>query len=270
MKRVLGFLVLVLGGAGFLVCLAGLIALWVVREPALRSSAETLASAEESLKVVDDKVGRAAEVVGKIREVVDPVTGKIRELAARVQGPRPKDDKELKRIEKELAQRFNKMERLMKVSETAVAMMNKTGRLTRSLSFGATRGGARPSPQEDLPDSSAALARLSRVLKKLREALATFRANPQARKDAVNKVARLARQVNQELNLLSSQIQRARQLATEYAVEVTELKTDLPVWIHWGTVICSVFLVWMGLGQLALLRLGWAWMRKEGGLSRLG
>jgi hypothetical protein len=82
-------------------------------------------------------------------------------------------------------------------------------------------------------------------------------------------VARLARQVNQELNLLSSQIQRARQLATEYAAEVAELKTDLPVWTHWGTVIGSAFFVWMGLGQLALLRLGWAWM-KEGGLSRPG
>jgi DNA repair exonuclease SbcCD ATPase subunit len=268
MKQVLGLLALVLGGVGFLVCLAGLIALWVVRAPASRSSAEALASAEETLKVVDEKTGRADAVVGKVREVVDPVTSKIRELAAKVQGPQSKDDKELKRIEKELAQRFNKMERLVKVSETAVAMMNKTGRLTRSLSFGAARGGAGPSPKEDLPDSSAALARLSRVLKKLSEALAAFRANPKARKDAVKKVARLARQVNQELDLLSSQIQRARQLATEYAAEVAELKTDLPVWIHWGTVIGSVFLVWMGLGQLALLRLGWAWMRKEGGLSR--
>jgi uncharacterized protein YoxC len=268
MKRVLGLLALVLGGAGFLVCLAGLIALWVVRAPTLRRSGEALASAEESLKVVDEKAQRAAEVLAKIREVVDPVTSKIRDLAARVQQPHPEDDKDLKRIEKELAQRFTKMESLVKISETAVGMMNKTARLTRSFSFGAASDGARESPREDLPDSSKVLLRLSGALKKLRGTLAEIRANPQVRKDAAKEVAGLAREVNQELNLLDSQVQRARQLATDFAAEVAELQTAFPVWMNWATAIGSVFLVWMGLGQLALLGLGWTWIRKEGGLSR--
>jgi hypothetical protein len=268
MKRLLGLLALVLGGAGFLACLVGVIALWMVRAPVLRSSAEILAAAEESLKVVNDKAERAAEVLGKLREVVDPITGKIRELTARVQRPQPEDGKELKQIEEELARRLNQLETIVQISETAVAMMTKTARLTRSLPFGAAPGGARQSPREDLPDSADVLLRLSGVLKKLRETLTAIRTNPQVRKEAVEEVAGLAREVNQQLDLLRSRLQRARQLAAEFAAEVAELQTGVPVWMNWASAIGSVLLVWMGLGQLALLGRGWAWIRKEGGLSR--
>jgi hypothetical protein len=127
---------------------------------------------------------------------------------------------------------------------------------------------ARQSPKEDLPDSSDVLLRLSGVLKKLRETLTAIRANPQLRKEAVEEVAPLARDASQQLDLLRSRLQRASQLATEFAAEITELKTAVPVWMNWGTGIGSVLLVWMGLGQLALLRRGWAWMRQERGVSR--
>src|SRR5262249_30192141 len=110
--------------------------------------------------------------------------------------------------------------------------------------------------------------RLSGVLKHLRETLAAIRANPQVRKEAVEEVAGLARDASQHLDLLRSRLQRAGQLATEFAAEIAELQTAVPVWMNWATAIGSVLLVWMGLGQLALLRRGWTWMRKEGGLSR--
>ena len=97
MSRVLGFVALGLGAIGLVGCLAGLIGLWAVRPSFLRSSVEGLDTADEGLKLVEEKTTRADELLKAIRGIVAPVTGKILKLADK--GERtPDDDKELKRI----------------------------------------------------------------------------------------------------------------------------------------------------------------------------
>ena len=51
MKRIHRYLALALGGVGLAVCVAAIIAMWVVRPWVLRSSAEILDATDDSLKL---------------------------------------------------------------------------------------------------------------------------------------------------------------------------------------------------------------------------
>jgi hypothetical protein len=262
MKGIIGFLALVLGGVGLAACLAGLIACWVVRSPVLQSSLEVLEAAHDGLKVVDDKAKMADEVVTAVKDVVDPVAGKIIELANRAQSTRPQDVEELKRIEADLAERLHQVDVALQASETVVALLNKTSRMTRSLPLPTARGAAGEAAVGELQGSAELFARLAAGLKRLRKILAEIRENKQVQKEIAETVVSLGRDVEKELNLLHDKLRLVRQKAAEFQTDVLELRTDVPFWINSAVVIGSVVLAWMGLGQLAMLRVGWGMLRK--------
>jgi len=255
MKRIIGFLAFTLGSVGLVACLAGLIAIWVVRPSALRSSAEALEAADDGLKLVDEKAKTANDLVGKFREVLDPITSKIIRLADKAERT-PEDEKELKRIQEELAQRLDQVDTIAEVAGTAISLLNRTSRLTRSV-----RGAADQSAADDSRDASDALSRLPDKLKTLRTSLAKFREDKQVQKEVVDSVVRLAGDVDKELKQVDSKLQRVRQKSAEFEAEVTELRAAVPGWVNWAAIIGSVILAWMGAGQLALLRCGWARLR---------
>jgi DNA repair exonuclease SbcCD ATPase subunit len=237
-------------------CLAGLIGIWAVRPSFLRSSVEVLDIADGGLKLVDEKTTRADELLKAIRGSVDPVTGKILKLADK--GERtPDDEKELKRIEEALARRLGQVDRIAEHAETAVAFLNRTPPLTRSLRLPTSQGAAGRAPAETLQDSSKALSRLTKALENVRENLAMFRKDKQVQKEVVAAVVRLAREVDGELKFVESKLERVRQKAAELGTEVADLRTAVPAWTNWAAVIGSIVLVWMGLGQFVLSRWGW-------------
>src|SRR5438132_8267593 len=190
MKRMIGFLALGLGGIGLVACLAGLIALWVVRAPVLRSSTEVFDAAGDGLKLVDEKAKRADELVGKVREIVEPVTSKIIKLADKAERTL-EDEKELKRMEADLTQRLRQVDTIAETAETAVAFLNKTSRLTGLLRLPTSHNATGQSAAEGSQNSSDALSRLAKKLATLRENLAKFREDKQVQQETVDTVVRL-------------------------------------------------------------------------------
>jgi chromosome segregation ATPase len=260
MSRVIGFAALGLGSIGLVGCLAGLLGIWTVRPSFLRSSVELLDTADGGLKLVDEKTTRADELLKAIRGIVDPVTGKILKLVDK--GERtPDDEKELKRIEEALARRLGQVDAIAELAETAVALLNRTPQLTRSLRLPISQGAVGRAPAEPEQDSSNALSRLAKALENVREHLARFRADKQVQKEVVAAVVRLAREVDSELKFVESKLERVRQKSAELGKEVSDLRTAVPAWTNWAAVIGSVVLVWMGLGQFVLSRWGWGWIR---------
>jgi hypothetical protein len=102
---------------------------------------------------------------------------------------------------------------------------------------------------------------VAKALQSVRENLDRFRKDRQAQKEVVTAVVRLAREVDGELTLVESKLERVRQKAAELGTEVADLRTAVPAWTNGAAVIGSVVLVWMGLGQLALSRCGWGRIR---------
>jgi hypothetical protein len=149
------------------------------------------------------------------------------------------------------------VDRIAEHAETAVAFLNRTPPLTRSLRLPTSQGAAGRAPAETSQDSSKALSRLAKALKNIRENLAKFRKDKQVQKEVVDGVVRLAREMDSELKSVESKLERVRQKAAEFGTEVADLRTAVPGWTNGAAVIGSVFFVWMGLGQLVLSRWGW-------------
>jgi hypothetical protein len=256
MSRVPGIAALGLGGIGLVGCLAGLIGIWVVRPSFLRSSVEVLDTADGGLQLVEEKTTRAGELLKAVRGIVDPVTGKILNLVAK--GERTADDeKELDRIDEALARCLGRVDAITEQAEAAVAFLNRTPQLTKSLRLFTSPGAAGRAPAETSQDSSKSLARVAKALQVVRENLEKFRKDKQAQKEVVTAVVHLAREVDGELKVVESKLERVRQKATELGTEVEGLRTTVPVWTNGAAVIGSVVLVWMGLGQFVLARWGW-------------
>jgi hypothetical protein len=262
MSRVIGFAALGLGGIGLVGCLAGLIGIWVVRPSFLRSSAEVLETADGDLKLIYEKTTRADELMEAIRVIVDPVTGKILKLADKSERT-PDDEKELKRIEEALVRRLGHVDAIAELAETAIARLNRTPQLIRSLRLPTSQGAAGRAPAETSQDNSKALSRLTKALESVRENLAKFREDKKVQKEVVAAVVRLAREVDSELKLVEAKLERVRQRSGEFGKEVADLRTDLPAWTNWAAVLGSVVLVWMGLGQFVLSRRGWDWIHRN-------
>jgi hypothetical protein len=221
MSRVIGSAALGPGALGLAGCLAGPIGIRAVRPSLLRSSAEVLDAADGGLELVEEKTSRAEELLKAIRGVVGPVTGRILSLADKGELT-PDDDKEPGRIEESLARRLGQVDAIAELAETAVALLNRTPQLTRSLRLPASRGAAGGAPAETSQDSPKALSRLAKALEGARENLARFRG---------------------------------------CVPPFPGLRAAVPGWTNGAAVIGSVVLAWMVPGQLALSRWGWGRVR---------
>src|SRR5262245_3841505 len=132
MKRGIGFVALGLGGIGLLACLAVVVGIWVVRPAVLQSSTEILDTGDDALKVVEEKAIRADELVKRVGATVDSIANRI--LKRREETRRtPDEEKDLQRLEEDLVERLGQIDTIAEAAETAVTLLSKTSRLTRSL-----------------------------------------------------------------------------------------------------------------------------------------
>jgi methyl-accepting chemotaxis protein len=263
MKRLIGYLALILSAIGLAGCLAGLVVIWMARPSVLQSSAELLDAADDGLRLVEEKTKRADELVDGIRSSVDPVASKILQLADKSDRT-PQEDKELKRVKEKLTERLRQADAMVEAAETAVGIMNKTARLASSVRPAASRILTGSAPDEDSQESSKSLARLATKLKNLAEILAMLREDKQVQKDVVDHVVRVTRDVDDELKLVAANLQRVRQKTTEWQTEVADLRTSLPVWTHSAVIIGSLILAWVGLSRLVFMGRAWIWSRPDG------
>jgi hypothetical protein len=260
MKRMIGSLTLLLGAIGLVGCLAGLIVIWIARPSVFRSSDDALDAADDALKLVEEKATRADEWVKIIRSNVDPVASKILQLVDK-RHRSAEEERELKRIEEELIDRLREVDAMAEAAETAFAILSKTSQLARSLRLPGSRIGPGSSPDEDLQDSSEWLARLATRLTDLRETLAKLREDKHLQKEIADIVVRVTRDVEEDLKVVDAKLQRVLQQASQWRLEIAELRATIRVWTNAGAVIGSVILAWMGLGQLVLMRRTWIWTR---------
>lgn len=262
MKRLIGFLAFWLGCIGFLACVAGVIAIWVIRPGVTHASLETLDTLRSTLKVADEKTKLANQVVSTVRELLDPVNFKIKELAAKAQSSNPEDQKELKRLEEELAKRFQQVDTLAEIFQTAVNVLNKTTRLAKLLPLKEIGPDRMETSLGETQNTADSLSKLAKNLKTFREALAKIREDKQVQKEIVDTVVDTAKEVNGRLEGVQNKVNLVQQEITELDEEAAHLRSRLPRWITAGAIIGTVMLVWIGLGQLALLRGGLA-LRKD-------
>ncbi len=262
MRRLTGWLALALAGIAFAGCIAGVIVIWAARSSVLQSSAELLDAADGSLMLVEEKASRADELVKGIRAIVEPVAGKILQLADKIERT-PQDVKDLTQIDEQITERLHQVDSIVEAVQTAAAILNKTSQLAGAVRLPASHVAGGPAPDDDARESAKSLAKVATKLQTLHEEVARLRERRQGQKDAVADAIRGVRDVDDELQHVDDRLQRVRTKAALLQAEVAEMRINVPRWINWATVIGSLILAWMGLGQFALLQRAWEWTRRN-------
>lgn len=250
MKTNIGLLFLLLGGVGMIACVAVVAGIWIVRPMLLQVSEQGMDSADEALTLVEEKSARADALVKRVRVSVDPIAGKILKLADKA-GRTPAEDEELKRIEAEVAERLAQLDMIAATLESAIDVMDKASRLTRSL-----KSKDAAAPEQESPGRGAELARLAEKLKVLRASVARVREDKEVRNEVADELVQRTREVSDALQAVDAKLQEVNRKSAVWRADIAELRTAIPMWINVGAIVLTAIVVWLGLGQFALSRWG--------------
>jgi methyl-accepting chemotaxis protein len=136
---------------------------------------------------------------------------------------------------------------------TAIAFLDKIARLSAALRMAARRAGDESA--EDLEPRFPELVRVVSRLTELREMLDKIRAGRPVVREIVDTVGQATRSIEQDLERVDSRLQQLQQNSSQRRIALEEARTStIPRWINCGAIVASALIVWMGLGQFALMR----------------
>jgi hypothetical protein len=151
----------------------------------------------------------------------------------------------------------------MEAIEAATVLLQVAARISKSLRSTQERA-ADGNSLDDSHDRSRAIAAVAIVVRKLnnlREILTTIRDDRPVQSQVVDSTLKALGEVDESLNALALQLDRVQIAIAESRTRVAETRTSVRRWSSWIAAAGSVFLAWMGLGQITLLRRSWSLTR---------
>jgi hypothetical protein len=249
MKRIFGTVGVVLGLAGILGCLAGMGLIWWFSGKYLAPAAETAKAVEALLGSADGRFGKLENGVRDTKQRLAVVRKAAQTVAqdGNKAGPvfRAKVDALVEAL-------------LAKVEQAqGVADMLRGGvELVSTMS-------EEPRTSEDIKAAGALVDKVATALDKARHDLETASREENV-EAAAQGVDNLAGALESVLTELARNVTEVSNLLAKGRAEVNSLQRTLLFWKTWGPWIVTGVLVWVALGQIALLMCAWSWMRGEG------
>ena len=243
-KRILGLIFLLLGTAGFLLCVAGVVGVWVVRAPLRERLAQVVARVEEVLE-------RAKVDLGAVQTALTRSQSDLKKL--REAKPQKQD-----RLRQAMAQNLSQQlgpgtgdlrASLTRVAEASVVLENvlqEAGALASGRGERLDAGDA-----EDLSKKLAGVARKSWELSSL------FPERGQGPPDAdLDRAGR-------KLDEVQEVVTECQERVDTFESRLQRLKAGADVWTARGPYVVTGVLGLFGLGQLALFLWGVSLMRRS-------
>jgi hypothetical protein len=248
-RKVVGIALLVLGGAGLVLSLAGVAGVWVVRGPLRERLARAfgrvervLATADADLRTVRAALDRSRQTLSAAREEPSPPArdGKKRSPLMKVAATT---------ITQELAPRAGDLgTTLGRVNEAAV-VANTLLEDFDKLSF----AGAGKLDAEGLRGAEELLAEVTRTTQALG---GLFPDDPSGKAEEARAAQRALDRVEELAAACEARVE-------ETAAGVRRLESRADVWTSQGPVVATVLLLWTALGQGGLLLHGRSLLRKQ-------
>jgi hypothetical protein len=250
-SRLLGALLALLGAAGVLLCIAGIVASWVA-EAELRQRADRL------LGRLDGPVRLTARSLAQVREALEAARAQVDTLH-RATGPEPSkqpagfmERAALHLIAWRLGPRLGEVrQQVDSATEVAVAantLLEHLQGLPLAEAAGLDAGQMRDVSQQ-LDGLTASAEQLGALLGQ-----AAGGGPPGARPDTSR--------LREGLERAAVSVGNLERQTVEVREKLAQLRTRLPGWLTATAVGLTVFLLWMGVGQCSLFLHGWSLLRR--------
>ncbi len=271
MKRIIGFLALVLGVVGVVGCVGGMVGTWVVAEKLYVTSSKVLDGGKNALGAIKQNFEQADKAVGKV-SLEARLAGVLADRYSKRPATRRKTQAELTDKQKALDAQFaNAQEQAAKLSITAqtiAAALDKMEGLPTPIGREITKVKTWVPATRSLADTSSTLRNASNKLDRLKKLIGELREGGEQAKQAAGSLATIAKEVSDDLESVQTKMRNFETKLGELDEEIETLQGEVPRWIFLGKMGVLVVLVWLALGQLCLVRCGWWLMRNLEGQTQ--
>jgi hypothetical protein len=242
MKRIFGTVGVVLGLVGILGCLAGVGFTWWF-------SGKYLAQASETAKAVEALLGSADGRFGKLKEGAQDVKVRLAEVRKAAQAVAQDGSKADPAFRAKVEALHEALLGKVEQAQDVAAMLRGGLELVSTMS-------EEPRTSEDIKAAEAIVGKAADALDKARRDLGS--ANQDQNVEAAARlVDSMTGALEAVLNELAKNVTEVGNLLAKGRAEVNSLQRTLLFWKTWGPWIVTGVLVWVALGQVALL--GWGW-----------
>jgi len=259
-KYVWGIMLMVLSTVGFFLCIGGLFGTWVGRNYAGLLVDRVDQATEASFKAIDHRMDMVKSTLQETEDRIRPAISRAREVE------RSKSENEVSLAAEAISrladdQVREKLKRMEEVTSSISISAQSIGHAFALLAL--TSRDSEAASIEEAP----LVIRIQRVsevvretlalLDKVRDAADQLNTNPKLAGELVPRMRSHLTKIDESMESAKNSLSHLDQSIQKIRSRVQHWKNQIPGWINMGTVLISLLMSWMGVGQLSLFFCGW-------------
>ncbi len=251
-RRSTGLGMMLVASAGLMLCLAGIVGVWVAKDHVDATGEKLFEAAEDSLAFMDKKLDRVETVFGNVRQRI----GKLSKAVDRF----PQNEAEaeatslLKTLDEEVFEPLKSAQTWLESTHAVAVGVGKVSEAVVSSKYAASHedsvGVAIAERLEDVSDS---VVEILTTLKDARQGLVDLRDNVlSARRIAVTIVAHLTQAETRMANL-RERTERLHAGVVEMREGIADVRTSFHWWTMLAAAMLTLLLAWFAASQIGMM-----------------
>jgi hypothetical protein len=253
-KRILVAVIMIIAAVGFIVDMAGLVGVWVIRAPASSAVTDVSATMTHALGVVDNGLTRVNTQVQDARQTLTRVNNEATQLGDRVVANSPLVTRLSQLVDNNLAPRIENARATASAIHDAVISFN--GVLVALNRLPATTA---PRLNDELGAVSQRAQEAQAAVQDLRVTLADIKAGIVTKAEAV--VTQLTARIDAPLARIQATVNRYQAKVTDTQTRITSTSNTLLLLINVLAVSLTILFIIFAAGLVLLMYVCWEYVR---------
>ena len=261
--RLLGLGTVLLSVVALLLCLAGIVGVWMVKSRVKAIGNAAFSAADDSLVFVDAKLDRVKEALDKSRQRVGWISKAAERLRDETADARKESEPLIQALD-EVFQQLKAAESLLDSCHAVASGVSKVSEAVVSAEYAASHEeSAGIAIAKRMQELSELVTEVLATLQVVRQELVDLRDTGKlARKVVVTVVAHVA-DLDGKLAKLSARLEKFDNKVTQTKASVDAVHQRLRWWIRIAAVALTALMAWFGISQIGMIRCGWRCLRND-------
>ena len=263
-RRSAGLGVILLSSVVLIICLAGIIGVWITKSRVDVVGDKVFEATEDSLAFMDKKLDRIERAFKISHRRVELLSSGVNRLTQKDSKIKAKATSLLKTLDEEVSEPLKSAQSWLDSTHAVAVGVSKISEAVVSSNYAASHeDSVGVAMVGQLQDASEAVVDILTTLKEARQGLIDIRDNVlSARRIALAIVARLA-QVEKRMANLCGRIETFHARVVEMKGEIAAARGNFHWWTMFGAVLITFLLAWFAASQIGMVLHGWSLAKRK-------
>ena len=262
-RRCTGWGVMLLAAAGLMLCLAGIVGVWVAKCHVDAIGERLFEAADDSLAFMDKRLDRVETAFGNVHRRIGKLATAVDRFPQNQSEAETESKSLLKTLDEEVFEQLKSAQTWLDSAHAVAVGVGKVSEAVVSSDYAASHeDSVGVAIAERLQDISESTVEILTTLRDARQGIVDLRDNfGAARRLAVSIVARLT-QAESRMAKLCQRTERLHARVAEMKEGIADARASFQRWTMLGAVLLSLFLAWFAASQVGMVMHGWALARR--------